>query len=909
MAPSMMGRCVDAALASLQDAEQQAKSGARRQQLADAAAALGRQRAALCSGYAARVDTAIQDALRSASGQIGQLGQPGGAAKPQRPAPESADFELTLIEDEEVARFVEASRLQQTAMPVVEEVLTRLDSLMSSALGLPVVRADLNPLRPDVLCAALLELVESLPEPPAARSQWVRHMAKTFARELKALYESVAKQLQAQGVEEARYRLKLTEGGLPPAAKTASAPAANAPGGQPSGGASGRAAGMGGMGSSGSMNSASAPPLRMGDLARAQPAVAPALMRDFLYRPQWVAEHDEPLPPAYYEAVQKQMAREAQRTQASYDEAAHARLLAQARALSAVDRPARAVDVGTALSPKQWGEQASPAYRTQTLMQLKRQASKMSQAIGLSAVRTLVNQVASDERVLAPVREAFVALEPALLRMAMADPRFFGDDNHPARRLVENVAQRSFKYNNEFDTAFEQFMEPVREAVRSLNRRPEASVKAFNDQLQALQTRWQAEDAGDQQQQDAGLRSMHFAQERQALADKIARDFSLRSDLDGVPAIVADFLFDVWSLVIAHAQLTDTRRQLDPGGYLAVVTDLLWSVKREQVLHEPARLFEVLPGLLQTLRRGLDMLGKDPQEVRPFFDALMHVHNPVLRLRRLRSVRDAEASGLAPRLDPALIPTLPDEPLHIPSQRPQPKPKADAQPWLGRHELAAAGFEDGIEATALDMTPDEVDRMLASQADFAPTQPQPRPEADTPHPDAAANTTPATPPANISPANTAATGAPPPPASPAPADKPRAPATPGQPAPPAPSSPPAAIAPAPAAAPAPASDEDETSALIRSQLERLRKGDWVDLYVHGQWRRAQTSWVSDNGSLFMFVSRGGRPHSMTRRTCEKLLRKRHLRPVNTAAVVDQALQRLPQERPTAPDSADDPLPV
>jgi hypothetical protein len=39
----------------------------------------------------------------------------------------------------------------------------------------------------------------------------------------------------------------------------------------------------------------------------------------------------------------------------------------------------------------------------------------------------------------------------------------------------------------------------------------------------------------------------------------------------------------------------------------------------------------------------------------------------------------------------------------------------------------------------------------------------------------------------------------------------------------------------------------------------------------------------------MFVGSGGRPHSMTRRTCEKLIRLRCLRPVDTSAVVEKAL--------------------
>ncbi|HNL42563.1 MAG TPA: DUF1631 family protein, partial [Ottowia sp.] len=83
----------------------------------------------------------------------------------------------------------------------------------------------------------------------------------------------------------------------------------------------------------------------------------------------------------------------------------------------------------------------------------------------------------------------------------------------------------------------------------------------------------------------------------------------------------------------------------------------------------------------------------------------------------------------------------------------------------------------------------------------------------------------------------------------------------------------------------------------RAQLAHLRTGDWVDLKVREQWRRARLHWCSDNGALFMFISRGGQPHSMTRRSCEKLLRARKLRPVESGAVVERALSELPDAQP------------
>ena len=84
---------------------------------------------------------------------------------------------------------------------------------------------------------------------------------------------------------------------------------------------------------------------------------------------------------------------------------------------------------------------------------------------------------------------------------------------------------------------------------------------------------------------------------------------SQRPDLEAVPAVVQEFLFGPWSLVLAHARLTDTRGQADPGGYQAVISDLLWSVKREVTLRRPAQLFERVPPLLAKLREGLASLG------------------------------------------------------------------------------------------------------------------------------------------------------------------------------------------------------------------------------------------------------------------------------------------------------------
>lgn len=91
-------------------------------------------------------------------------------------------------------------------------------------------------------------------------------------------------------------------------------------------------------------------------------------------------------------------------------------------------------------------------------------------------------------------------------------------------------------------------------------------------------------------------------------------------------------------------------------------------------------------------------------------------------------------------------------------------------------------------------------------------------------------------------------------------------------------------------------DGPEThEALIEAVLDGLTTGCWVDLHSHKRWLRAQLIWASTRGTLFMFVSRGGRAHSMTRRSCARLVERQRLRPVGAHGVVAHALEVLKDE--------------
>jgi len=828
-ARSALEKCIEDAVAGLQVAETQSGKVAERDELATAWRELLKNKSAwgvqypadLLVHFKANVAAAAQ-AARTPEASSEQLAASAAASSSAFAALSHSSF--SLVDDQDVSKAIESSRLLQQVLPAVDHILAELNKLISTVQGLPNVRPDLNPLRPDVFAQTLREMIVASGAEPAITSLWLKYMADPLGRELKRLYERLVNQLELANIQGASYRVLPTPANVGRGRGRGGNGSGAAGSGQGGAGGDGTGGGEGGYGEGGGK-----PVPQYADLSNYE--IRDELFQDFLFHGGSNAHHG--LAPSYYETVEEELAA----LQSAPDSAsaqlaeAHGGVQSDYQDMPAVDRPQRRVDERSQLSPQVWGSYAKPRERAMVRTQLKKEARQVGQVLGLEVVRKLVNQVAQDPRLLVPVREAIVALEPSLLRLAMVDPRFFSDEGHAGRRVMERVAQRSFKYNDEFSPEFLAFFEPVTRAYNELNSLAIEDAQPFSMALAELEYGWDEQDQLEAEHRNNVLQALRFAEERQTQADQIAFELSTRSDLDKVPGLILDFLFGPWALAMAHAKLTDTRNQIDPMGFGSVVPDLLWSVKREVTLKRPAKLIEMIPGLLAKLHEGLELLGQDPRESEPFFEGLMKLHRPVLKLRRLKSQRDAEESGAMP-LEPEELPATPE----------QRRAKAAAHPWLARDELDAAGFEDTLPTVPGELASQEEGYGQPAAVQAAQSVEE---ELDSSHAELIAEQQ----------------------ASP-----------------------------------------DAVPALAQGDAERLlmslRAGHWVDLYSRRRWLRAQLIWASTKGTLFMFVSHGGQPHSMTKRSCERLMRERLLRPLDNQGVVAQALDAVASEvAQAAPETA------
>lgn len=814
-APAALSRCIDCVISILQQEEAKCLQSARRHELACAWRELSDNKALWCRQYEAELSSTFQALAqgRSRSAVFAQSGQ----------APLS--HELSLVDDEQMLHAIEVSRVTEQLVTGLEQPISELDALVSTAIGVDSVRAELNPLHPDVFAQALRRLTERTPVQPSSRALWMQHLAAPLATELHGVYGSVARELRAAGVQPAHYGAALGTSERSPLVHQSELPVPHAYRGAP---ASVDTRGPSttetprpwsvdtpGPSTAGTPGPSTfdTPGLSSIDTHIALPGeqIKTQLLHGFLQQDSPAAA--EPLPRAYYSQVLRELAQLHEQPRVAAAVRTPSR---EYRAQSPVDRPARKVDLDTPLDSDVWGQYADPRERSLVRGRLRSEAKQVGQVFGLEIVRRVVQRVAQDTLLLAPVREAIIACEPVLLRYAMVDPRFFQDPQNAGRQLIERVAQRSLRYNDEFSSEFASFFADVSESLKSLSDVEIDSAKPVEAALERLVARWDQEDQGEQAQRAKALDAVRFAEARQAEADTIAWELSARPGLEGAPALVQDFLYGPWALVLAHERLANSG-QADPKGYRAAIDDLLWSVNREATLRSPARLFERVPALVATLRQGLACLGGPDSEHQPFFEGLMKLHRPVLKLRRTKLRRDAAASGAA---------VLQVEDCGSATVGAAAAGREKGQPWMNASDMDAAGF---VETVPTDMG--ALPRVEQPAGGAAPEQGMP-----------------------------AATAAP------------------------------AAVD---------GLAEEETLAIAGA----LQEGDWVDLYSRHRWRRAQLVWASAKRTLFMFVSHGGRPHSMTRRSCERLVRSRHLRRVASHEVVGRALESFTRAKPAGSSRA------
>jgi hypothetical protein len=283
---------------------------------------------------------------------------------------------------------------------------------------------------------------------------------------------------------------------------------------------------------------------------------------------------------------------------------------------------------------------------------LRREARRPAQELGLEVVHLMIDNLAADPRLLPGVRAVVRELEPALLRLALADPRFFSDAAHPARQLLHEITQRSLAWSSPAEPGYLSYMDTLQQAVDALLDARASGPETFEIALLALEEAWDEAQPRGRRNRERAVRALMRAEQRNLLAERVGREVLARRDAQGAPAEALAFLTGPWAQVLAQARLTDTGATQDPGGYGWVVTGVLWSVQP----HLVSRVANQQLQFVHRIREGLASIDYLPADTQRWLDLLAALRDLALSAVTGSAVRAAEPEPTPVRVSTWLAP-------------------------------------------------------------------------------------------------------------------------------------------------------------------------------------------------------------------------------------------------------------
>jgi hypothetical protein len=627
--------------------------------------------------------------LRTAFGAALQVGKPIAAvAEPLEMG------QLELMDQGQVEERVVLARVQQSVVLASEAQLAELDTLVCSAMGLHVVRPERNPLRPVTYVDALNGTLESCRIAAPMRLEWLAVMGGILGPELRVLYTGFSKRLRDLGVAPADY-------GVVSGANRAFDGAAHVPikGSEPI--VDRRHATSASSGYEGRK------PARRVDADETLLTLEKlhGLLSGGQERPGAGAQ--AAFSGQFAQTFERGVAVGA-KAPVDFDATVPAALVAL-KDMQQVDRVVHNWTQGSIVHQASSSAVAGhdgPLVATDASVGLGSN-KEVVRALSLEVVKLMVENMARDRRLLPPIQHLIRRLEPALAQLSLVDPRLFTDKQHPARRLVEAIAHHSLAYASVGTTGFADFLAQVERAVAPLWVGVIDSGEPFAIALNGLQRSWQQAEQANARDQEKAVKALEHAEQRNVLADKIARQISTHRDAAKVPAVVIAFLCGPWAQVVAQARISGGAGTGAADRYQALISALLWSAHPELTHKNSAKLTQLLPLLLSTLREGLDTIQYPVLKASAFFEALMGLHQQAFRanqkqpdvpMERRPAVVGEAADGVVP-------PALPDE----------------ANPWLVPEEAQASNLMDLTDMAEPAVAAIDRDTPLGAAADVSAT--------------------------------------------------------------------------------------------------------------------------------------------------------------------------------------------
>lgn len=275
----------------------------------------------------------------------------------------------------------------------------------------------------------------------------------------------------------------------------------------------------------------------------------------------------------------------------------------------------------------------------------------------INLVALLFEFILDDYNLPASIQAVLARLQIPILKVALKDSAFFDQHNHPARKLLNELAKACIGWDeNDFDNQDDLFAQVSGTVRRILNDNSGdvALYQGLYDEFKAYVDRKNHRARVMEKRTLERIYGQTKSQQVKELVKEILKD---RLSREKIPAIASKLLLGGWSKVLYTACLSNGMDSKEWQHSLALADNLIWSVQAHiDELDAHKKRMDLLPELLKGLYENLTAVGSNPFELSAQFSALERAHiaafkTEFMHFKNLKDEASAELKATERRIE------------------------------------------------------------------------------------------------------------------------------------------------------------------------------------------------------------------------------------------------------------------
>lgn len=243
----------------------------------------------------------------------------------------------------------------------------------------------------------------------------------------------------------------------------------------------------------------------------------------------------------------------------------------------------------------------------------------------ITLLAEMFDAVFSDTTISSSLKKLVAQLQLPLLKTALLDTDFFYKESHPARRLLDQLAQAGIGMH-----AGAQVPDPLTKMIEQLidrvQRESALQLDLYTDVVTDLQSYLAAQERDAKDALKTHIAEALQEEKTQQAQQAAENDIAVRIETGEVAGFVEVFLETQWVRVLTMTHRVAKRKPKALANALKAMDQLIWSVKPKVTQEQRSELITTLPSMLSLINAWLNAIKWDGAERVRFFSRLVERH-------------------------------------------------------------------------------------------------------------------------------------------------------------------------------------------------------------------------------------------------------------------------------------------